>query len=68
MGANRARRPHARKCPITAVYDSNRPRAQKLALELGEESCQTLTRVTDLADVAFTVVPDDEATKRLFST
>jgi 3-hydroxyisobutyrate dehydrogenase len=68
MGANMAHRLHSRKYPIAAVYDTDHPRAQKLAQELGAEACQSLTRVTELADVIFTVVPDDEAMQRIFST
>lgn len=68
MGANMARRLHSRGFPVTAVYDVDRERAKGLALELDAEHAEELTRVTALADVIFTVVPDDEAMRRIFST
>ncbi len=68
MGANMARR--LRECgyPVTAVYDVNRGAAQSLATEIGAEASSSLARVTELSDVILTVVTDDKAMHRIFST
>ncbi len=67
MGANMARRLKEIGYPITAVYDRHRPAAVSLAGELGGEAAGTLARVTELADVIFTVVTDDKAQWDIFA-
>lgn len=68
MGANMARRLKTRGYPIVAVYDVNREAAAKIAEELETEACPELNRVTELADVVFTVVTDDEAMRTIFAS
>ncbi len=67
MGANMARRLKEVGYPVTAVYDMRAESAQKLAQELGCEACNSLARVTALADVVVTVVTDDKAMLNIFS-
>lgn len=68
MGANMARRLHDKRYPITAIFDVDQKLSEAVADEFGAEACKTLERVTALADVIITVVPDDDAMKRIFST
>ena len=68
MGANMARRLKDSKFKVTAVYDVRREAADVVAKEIGAESCETLARVTELADVIITVVTDDKSMKSIFAT
>lgn len=68
MGANMARRLKECGYTIAAVYDLNAELANELASETGAEACPTLARVTELSDVAFTVVTDDKAMRKIFAT
>lgn len=52
---------------ISAVYDPHESVATSLALELGCLAAGTLPEVTAASDVIFTVVPDDEAMREIFS-
>jgi len=67
MGANMARR--LRECgyEVRAVYDIRSTVAQALAQELGCQAPESLAQVSRLAEVIFTVVTDDQATKAIFS-
>jgi 3-hydroxyisobutyrate dehydrogenase len=67
MGANMARRLKDVSYPVVAVYDVNTAAAQALAQELGAETCADLKQVTKLADVIITVVPDDQAMKKIYT-
>ena len=67
MGANMARRLKECGFELAAVYDANRAVAQTLAQELGSRETERLAQVTDLSDVIFTVVTDDQATKEIFN-
>lgn len=67
MGANMARRLKSRGFAVTAVYDSHRESAEKLAAEIGAEAAATLPDVTASADVIITVVTDDAAQIGLFA-
>jgi 3-hydroxyisobutyrate dehydrogenase len=67
MGANMARRLHARGFRVVAVHDVNRPAAEALAGELGCAAAATLPEVTAGADVIFTVVTDDAAQLAVFA-
>ena len=66
MGANMARRLHDVGYPITAIYDARAESAREVAMELGAEAVMKLARLTELADVIFTVVTDDEAMRAIF--
>lgn len=68
MGANMALRLKDRGYQVTAVFDIDNEIARKAARETGAEACDQLSRVTELADVIITVVPDDDAMRRIFST
>ncbi|HEY1663422.1 MAG TPA: NAD(P)-dependent oxidoreductase [Verrucomicrobiae bacterium] len=68
MGANMARRLKDAGYPVTAVYDVRQDVAQNLAAEIGAESCAAPARVTQLAEVIITVVSDDAAMKKIFSS
>jgi 3-hydroxyisobutyrate dehydrogenase len=68
MGANMARRLKDQGFEITAVYDSHRESAEKLAAELGTAAPATLSEVTTAADIIITVVTDDEAMDEVFSS
>jgi 3-hydroxyisobutyrate dehydrogenase len=61
MGANMARRLKDCGYPIAALYDLDYSMAQALAEELGSVATPSLSEVTRLSDVIFTVVPDDQA-------
>lgn len=67
MGANMARRLREVGYPVTAVYDIRADATKTLAVELDCEACDTLARVTSLADVVFTVVTDDRAQLEIFT-
>jgi 3-hydroxyisobutyrate dehydrogenase len=67
MGANMARHLREVGYPVTAVYDIRADAAKKLAVELGCEACDTLARVTSLAEVVITVVTDDRAQLESFT-
>ena len=66
MGANMARRLKDVGFPVTAVYDVRKESAQTLAQELDAEACSKLARVTELSDVIFTVVTDDDAMRKIY--
>src|SRR5579862_4456956 len=68
MGSNMARRLKEQNYPIAAVYDVNAAAAQSLATELGAEACDDLKKVTGLSDVIITVVTDDAAMKKIYSS
>jgi 3-hydroxyisobutyrate dehydrogenase-like beta-hydroxyacid dehydrogenase len=67
MGANMARRLADLGYRIGALHDPNESAAAALALELGCRAAHTLPEVTAACDVIFTVVPDDEAMRAIFS-
>ncbi|MEN9676454.1 MAG: hypothetical protein RIS76_2350 [Verrucomicrobiota bacterium] len=67
MGANMARRLAECGYAITAVFDAHPESAAKLAAELGCAHPDTLSEVTGLADIIFTVVTDDQAMERIFA-
>ncbi len=67
MGANMARRLKDCGYDVAAVYDVYTAGAAELATELGCEACKELSRVTELADVIFTVVTDDAAMLSIFT-
>jgi 3-hydroxyisobutyrate dehydrogenase len=67
MGGNMARRLKDCGYAVTAVYDVHAPVAKELAAEIGAEACAKLARVTELADVVFTVVTDDAAQLAVFA-
>ena len=68
MGANMARRLKDCKFNVTAVYDVNRASAESLAEELKCQAPKTLAEVSQLADVIITVVTDDKAMKKIFTS
>jgi 3-hydroxyisobutyrate dehydrogenase-like beta-hydroxyacid dehydrogenase len=68
MGANMARRLRDREEKIVAVYDLNLATVTDLASELGCEAAASPARVAELANIVFTVVPDDAAMREIFST
>ena len=67
MGANMAQRLHDKGYRITAVFDPNTHEATELAAKIGAQACTKLADVTARADIIFTVVPDDEAQRRVFA-
>ena len=67
MGANMARRLKDRHLHVTAVYDTNRKAATKLAQEIDCAASQDLSEVTAQSDVIITVVSDDNAMREIFS-
>jgi 3-hydroxyisobutyrate dehydrogenase len=67
MGGNMARRLKDCGYTVTAVFDAHTPVATELAAEIGAEACAKLARVTELADVVFTVVTDDAAQLAVFA-
>jgi 3-hydroxyisobutyrate dehydrogenase len=67
MGANMARCLKSQGFAVTAVYDSYRDGAEKLAAEINAKGCDTLAEVTAAADVIFTVVTDDAAQLAVFA-
>lgn len=66
MGANMARRLKDCGYEITAVNDANKEAASDLAEELGAKHCESLSELTSLADVVFTVVSNDKAMRNIF--
>jgi 3-hydroxyisobutyrate dehydrogenase len=66
MGANMARRLKDCGGRLAAVYDANPVAAAALAAELACPATATLSEVTRLADVIFTVVTDDRAMKQIY--
>jgi len=66
MGANMARNLKDRGYEITAVNDLDTAAAAKLAEELGAKHCESLSELTSLADVVFTVVSNDAAMRNIF--
>jgi 3-hydroxyisobutyrate dehydrogenase-like beta-hydroxyacid dehydrogenase len=67
MGANMARRLKEVGYPVTAVFDVRKAAADEVGKEIGAESCSTLARVTEQADVIITVVTDDKAMLKVFA-
>ena len=67
MGGNMARRLKSQGFAVTAVYDSYREGAEKLAGEIGAKACESLAEVTAAAEVIFTVVTDDAAQLGVFA-
>ncbi|HVA28740.1 MAG TPA: NAD(P)-dependent oxidoreductase [Candidatus Baltobacteraceae bacterium] len=67
MGANMARRLNDVGQNIVALYDKHRESAEATARDTGGEVCETLARVSELADVVITVVTDDAAMDRIFA-
>ena len=67
MGGNMARRLKDCGYAVTAVFDVHGPAATALAAEIGAEACTSLSRVTTVADVVFTVVTDDAAQLAVFA-
>src|SRR5580692_1288247 len=68
MGSNMARRLKEQNYHVVAVHDVNAAAAQALAQELGCEACTDLKQVTKLSDVVITVVTDDAAMKKIYSS
>lgn len=68
MGSNMARRLKDCGYPVTAVYDVRSDAAAALAQELGCRAATTLSEVTESADVIVTVVTDDKAMAKIFSS
>src|SRR4026207_1765693 len=66
MGANMARRSKEVGLPVAAVYDVRAESAKTLAQEIGAEACNRLARVTELSDIIFTVVTDDNAMRKIY--
>ncbi|MGJ8655746.1 MAG: NAD(P)-dependent oxidoreductase [Akkermansiaceae bacterium] len=66
MGANMARNLKDRGYQITAINDVDSTAAAKLAEELGAKHCQSLSELTSLADVVFTVVSNDAAMRNIY--
>src|SRR6478672_7441561 len=66
MGSNMARRLNEVGYQITAVFDTNREIAAKLAQELGSESVDKVSDVSRLSEVIFTIVTDDAAMREIF--
>ena len=67
MGVNMARRLRDQQETIVAVYDRDQATATDLATELGCEAAATPARIAELADIIFTVVPDDASMRQIFS-
>src|SRR5204863_3775514 len=68
MGSNMARRLKDCGYPVAAVYDVRSDAAAALAQELGCRAATKLSEVTDSADVIITVVTDDEAMAKIFTS
>src|SRR5688572_28053776 len=66
MGANMARRLKDVGFPVTAVYDVRADSAKNLGQEIGAEAGDKLARVTELSDVIFTVVTDNDAMRKIY--
>ncbi|MDP9133138.1 MAG: NAD(P)-dependent oxidoreductase [Nitrospirota bacterium] len=67
MGANMAKRLDDLQYPIVALFDADPRRAESLAKEMGCEATPTPARLAGLANTVFTVVPDDEAMRQIYS-
>jgi 3-hydroxyisobutyrate dehydrogenase len=67
MGANMARRLKERGYHVTTLFDVNRAAVTSLAQELGATACPTLGDVSAGADVIFTIVTDDAATREIYT-
>lgn len=67
MGANMARRLKNQGFAVTAIYDTNRGSAKKLAGEVSSKVCETLAAVTAAANIIITVVSDDAAQLAIFA-
>jgi len=67
MGANMARRLHARGFHVAAVYDVHRAGAEALAAEIGCAAPSSLVQASASAEVIFTVVTDDAAQLAVFA-
>lgn len=68
MGSNMARRLKEKGFKVTVVYDARLESAQAVAKELGAEAARKLSRVSELAQTVITVVTDDKAMRKIFST
>jgi 3-hydroxyisobutyrate dehydrogenase len=68
MGANMARRLKDCGFEVAAVYDIRMQAAQDLGKELTCEACAELSRLAELSDIIITVVTDDAAMKKIYST
>jgi 3-hydroxyisobutyrate dehydrogenase len=68
MGSNMARRLKDCGYPVTAVYDVREDAAASLAQELGCPAATTLSEVTEAADIIITVVTDDKAMAKIFTS
>ncbi len=66
MGANMARNLKDRGYNITAINDTDHSAAQELADELGAKNCTSLSDLTSLADIVFTVVSNDTAMRDIY--
>lgn len=67
MGANMATRLHDVAYRVTAVYDVDHARASAVAGQIAAHAPQSLSEVTALADIIFTVVTDDAAMDTVFA-
>lgn len=68
MGANIALHLHDVGYEIAAVYDVRPQAASEVAQQTGAQVCGMLARVTQLCDAVITVVTDDAAMHRIYST
>jgi 3-hydroxyisobutyrate dehydrogenase-like beta-hydroxyacid dehydrogenase len=68
MGANMARRLKDLHETVAAIYDVDQGKTRELAIELGCEAATAPARVAELADIIFTVVPDDAAMRRIYAS
>ncbi len=68
MGANMARNLKDHGYKIKAIFDTDKKIASDLAEELKSEAPAKLADVTAAADIIFTVVSDDRAMRKIFST
>ncbi len=66
MGANMARRLKDQGYKIAAVYDSNRELRTALAKELDSTAPERFSEVSELCEVIFTVVTDDQAMRTIY--
>jgi 3-hydroxyisobutyrate dehydrogenase-like beta-hydroxyacid dehydrogenase len=68
MGANMARRLKDLRETLVAVCDLDQGKELELATELGCEAASAPARVAELADIIFTVVSDDAAMRRIYTS
>ena len=66
MGANMARRLRDVGYPIVAVHDLHRATAESVAAELEAKAAERISEVSQLAEVIFTVVTDDDAMRSIY--